>query len=153
MLLLFIMNSSQAQFLKKLKQRIQVKAENVVVEKTSDKVAEKTSNSLDKVLDINPFGNGGNKEDPSTKGIKAINDAHEIAMYFKTEVPVSFNVIYKNKLSNIPEGLKKYFKENERSLMLEMKMNDKDKSKNNATMECIGLEEVQKQIDKSNYNT
>ena len=86
------------------------------------------------------------------KGIKATNDTHEITMYFTTEAPVSFNDIYKNKQSNIPEGLKKYFKENERSLMLEMQMTDKKKNKNNATMECIGLEEVQKQIDKRNYN-
>ena len=260
--LLFITNNSQAQFLKKLKQRIQEKSENIFVEKTSDKVAERTSNSLDKAFDFNPFGQGANKVEPSLipdyydfswkysmlmktehgditfdyflqpgepyfgfnmptmenkaamgdlfmvmdngrkititfiksdknsmamassmpddldfedandkagdfkyeilpekeimgytcKGIKATNDAHEITMYFTTEAPVSFNDIYKNKQSNIPEGLKKYFKENERSLMLEMKMIDKKKGKNNATMECIGLEEVQKQIDKSNYN-
>jgi len=86
------------------------------------------------------------------KGVKATSEDYEMTMYFTTEAPVSFNDIYKNKQSNIPEGLKKYFKENERSLMLEMQMTDRKKSKNNATMECIGLEEVQKQIDKSNYN-
>lgn len=257
----FLMQNTNAQFLKKLKNRIQEKAENVIVEKTSDKVAEKTSNSLDKIFDSNPFGTGANKVEPdlvpdsynfswkysmlmktkdgditfdyflqpeepyfgfnmptvegkeimgdlfmvmdngrkitvtyiksdqnsmamassmpddidleemedtsgdfnyqilpekeimgyTCKGVKATNDEYEMIMYFTTEAPVSFNDIYKNKQSNIPEGLKKYFKENERSLMLEMKMTDKKKSKNSATMECIGLEEVQKQIDKSNY--
>ena len=33
-----------------------------------------------------------------------------------------------------------------------MKMIDKKKNKNSATMECTGLEEVQKQIDKNNYS-
>lgn len=87
------------------------------------------------------------------KGVKATNQEYEITMYFTTDAPVSFSDIYKNKQSNIPEGLKKYFKENERSLMLEMKMVDKKKNKMNATMECIGLEEVQKEIYKSDYKT
>ena len=86
------------------------------------------------------------------KGVKATSEDYEMTMYFTTEAPVSFNDIYKNKQSNIPEGLKKYFKDNERSLMLEMQMIDKKKDKNNATMKCVGLEKVQKQIDKSNYN-
>lgn len=261
--LLFINYNSKAQFLKKLKQRVEQKVENAIVEKTSDKAAEKASNSLDKVFDINPFGNGGSKVDASEipesynfswkysmkmttkdgditfdyflqpgqpyfgfemptmegkkamsnmfmvmdnnkkvtimymqsdknsmmmvngmpddldleetadksasftyetlpnkkimgyncKGVKATNQEHEITMYFTTDAPVSFNDIYKNKKSNIPEGLKKYFKENEQSLMLEMKMVDKKKSKMNATMECVGLEKVQKSINKSDYKT
>lgn len=261
----FLVQNTNAQFLKKLKQRVEQKVENAIVEKTSDKAAEKASNSLDKVFDINPFGNGGggSKVDaseipesysfswkysmkmttkdgeitfdyflqpkqpyfgfnlPTTegkkmtgdmfmvmdnnlkvtimymqsennsmmmingmpddidleetadtsasfsyetlpnkkimgyncKGLKATNDEHEITMYFTNEAPVSFNDIYKNKQSNIPEGLKKYFKENEQSLMLEMNMIDKKKSKMNATMECIGLEEVLKSIKKSDYKS
>lgn len=263
--LFLIHQNIEAQFLKKLKQRVEEKVENTIVEKTSDKAAEKTSNSLDKVFDINPFanGDGNSKVDPSVipdsynfswkyslkmitkdgeitfdyflqpgqpyfgfdmptmedkkvmsnmfmvmdnnlkvtvmylqsdknammmvngmpddidleeaadksasysyemlpnktimgyscKGVKATSDEHEITMYFTTDAPVSFNDIYKNKRSNIPEGLKKYFKENEQSLMLEMEMIDKRKSKMNATMECIGLEEVQKSINKSDYKT
>ncbi len=258
-----LIQTTNAQFLKKLKQRVEQKVENVIVEKTSDKAAEKASNSLDNVFNMNPFGGGSSKIDPSEipnsysfswkysmkmttkegditfdyflqpkqpyfgfnlpttegkkmtgdmfmvmdnnlkvtimymhseansmmmvngmpddidleetadtsasfnyetlpnkkimgyncKGLKATNDEHEITMYFTNEAPVSFNDIYKNKQSNIPEGLKKYFKENEQSLMLEMKMIDKKKSKMNATMECIGLEEVLKMIKKSDYKT
>ncbi|MDD3720984.1 MAG: DUF4412 domain-containing protein [Lutibacter sp.] len=87
------------------------------------------------------------------KGVKATNEEYEITMYFTTDAPVSFNDIYKNKKSNIPDGLKNYFKENEQSLMLEMKMIDKKKGKMNATMECVGLSEVQKSINKSDYKT
>lgn len=85
------------------------------------------------------------------KGVKATNDEHDITMYFTNEAPVSFNDIYKNKQSNIPEGLKKHFKENEKTLMLEMTMKDKKKRKNDTTMECISLEKVKKKINKSDY--
>ena len=44
----------EAQFFKKLKNRIKEKTEQVVVEKTANKVAEKASNSLDKAFEINP---------------------------------------------------------------------------------------------------
>lgn len=262
---IFFTQNTKAQFLKKLKKRVEQKVENVLVEKTSDKAAEKASNSLDKVFEINPFGTGnGNSKIPASeipnsytfswkysmkmttkdgeitfdyflqpgepyfgfemptmddqkvmsnmfmvmdnnikaiimymqsdknsmmmingmpddldleevadesasfnyeilpnkkimgyncKGVKATNQEYEITMYATTDAPVSFNDIYKNKKSNIPDGLKKYFKENEHSLMLEMKMIDKKKSKMNATMECIGLEEVLKTINKSDYKT
>ncbi|NCP06735.1 MAG: DUF4412 domain-containing protein, partial [Flavobacteriales bacterium] len=53
--------TTQAQLFKKLKQSIEQKVENVIIEKTSDKAAEKTSNSLDKVFDINPFSMGKDK--------------------------------------------------------------------------------------------
>lgn len=85
------------------------------------------------------------------KGVKATNQEYEITIYATTDAPVSFNDIYKNKKSNIPEGLKKYFKDNEQSLMLEMEMIDKKKNKMNATMQCVGLEEVKKKINKSDY--
>ena len=54
----FGVSNSQAQFLKKLKNKIEQKVEHVVVEKTSDKAAEKTSNTLDTIFD----GNKGKKE-------------------------------------------------------------------------------------------
>lgn len=44
--------TSQAQFLKKLGKRAQQAAENAVIRKTSDKVAEKTSKTMDKVFDM-----------------------------------------------------------------------------------------------------
>ncbi|MBD0779274.1 DUF4412 domain-containing protein [Maribacter sp. ANRC-HE7] len=257
-LLAFIGNVQQAeaQFFKKLKERVKEKAEYVVVEKTSDKVAEKASNSLDKAFEINPFSMGKGKADPTlvpdsydfswkyslnmkTKdgdivfhyflqpgqpyfgfttplmesmftvmdngrkitvmymqsekspaimansmpddldieeandesatfgyeslpdkeimgytctGVKATNDRYEISMYFTADAPVSFNDIYKNQNKNIPAGLENYFGEDDYVLMLEMQMTDLKKKKRSATMECIGLEEVQRTIIKSDYN-
>jgi len=249
--------TSYGQFLKKLKDRIKEKTEYVVLEKTSDKVAEKAANSLDKVFEINPFSMGKEKVDPNlvpesyefswkyslnmkTKegdmvldyflqpgqpyfgfttplmesmftvmdngrkitvmfmasdknsvmmansmpddldleetedesesfayeslpdkeimgyactGVKATNDRYEISMYFTSEAPVSFDDIYKNKNKNIPPGLENYFGSDDHVLMLEMQMTDLKKNKMSATMECIGLEEVQKTIYKSDYNT
>ncbi len=45
--------NSHAQFLKKLKNRIEQKFENVVVEKTADKTADETSKTLDTIFDGN----------------------------------------------------------------------------------------------------
>ncbi len=85
------------------------------------------------------------------KGVRATNDRHDMTMYFTNEAPVSFNDIYKSDKAQIPDGMIKYFKDGENTLMLELTMIDKKKSKQNATMECIGLEEVQRIIDKSDY--
>ncbi|MGK0253442.1 MAG: OOP family OmpA-OmpF porin [Mariniflexile sp.] len=60
-------SNSQAQFLKKLKNRIEQKVENVVVEKTSDKAADETSNTLDTIFDGNK---GHNKKDKSKSSNK-----------------------------------------------------------------------------------
>ncbi|SFZ89411.1 OmpA family protein [Flaviramulus basaltis] len=63
--------NSQAQLLKKLKKRIEQKVENVIVEKTSDKAAEKTSNTLDTIFE----GNVGNtKRDDKNKSSKQNDD-------------------------------------------------------------------------------
>ena len=62
---LFFIPTSQSQFLKKLQKRVEQKVENTVIEKTSDKAADKASKSVDKAFDVNPFGGGGEKADPS----------------------------------------------------------------------------------------
>lgn len=255
--MLFLFQSANAQFLKKLSNVVQNTVENVIIEKTADKASEKTSNSMDKVLNMNFPGMGQKPVDASEipnsydftwkyslkmttkegdmvldyflkpdqpyfgfntptmedmfmvmdsgkeimviymqsegnstvmamampsdlnieemedksgdftyeilpnktvmgyncKGVRAANDQHTMTMYFTNEAPVSFNDIYKSDKAQIPEGMKKYFKEGENTLMLELTMIDKKKSKLNATMECIGLEEVQKMIDKSDYKS
>ena len=246
---------SQAQFLKKLKKRVEQKVENVVIEKAANKAAEKASKSMDKAFDINPFGGGKEKADPSfvadsydftwkyslkmtskegdmvfdyylkpemsffgfetplmgdmfmimdngnsiivtfmkseennigmvskmnmdlateeskdeatsfryetladktimgflCKGIRATNERYEIEMYFTDEAPVSFDDIYKNQNKNMPSGLENYFNEKDHVLMIQMDMKDLKNNELNATMECIGLEEVQKSIKKSDY--
>lgn len=52
------MQNVEAQFLKKLGDRVKQKVENTIVEKTANEAAEKTSKSMDKVFDSNPFGSG-----------------------------------------------------------------------------------------------
>ncbi len=58
----------EAQFLKKLKKRVEQKVENAVIEKTANKAAEKATNSMDKMFDVSPFGGGKEKADPSLVG-------------------------------------------------------------------------------------
>lgn len=58
----------EAQFLKKLKKRVEQKVENAVIEKTANKAAEKATNSMDKMFDVNPFGGGKEKADPDLVG-------------------------------------------------------------------------------------
>lgn len=48
----FTSNNLNAQFLKKLKQKVEDKVEQVATEKISNKAAEKAGNSLDKILDF-----------------------------------------------------------------------------------------------------
>ncbi len=255
--MLFVFQSASAQFFKKLSNRVQNTVENVIIQKTADKAGEKTSNSMDKILNMNMPGMGQKPVDVSEvpnsydfewkyslkitskegdmildyflkpnqpyfgfntptmedvfmvmdtgnnimviymksegnssimamgmpvdlntdemkdtsadftyeilpnktimgyncKGVRATNDEYDMTMYFTNEAPVSFNDIYKSDKAQIPEGMKKYFKDGENTLMLELTMIDKKKSKLNATMECIGLEEVQKMIDKSDYKS
>ena len=44
-----------------------------------------------------------------------------------------------------------YFNEKDHVLMIQMDMKDLKNDKHNAVMECIGLEEVKKSINKSDY--
>ncbi|MBO3099161.1 DUF4412 domain-containing protein [Gelidibacter pelagius] len=85
------------------------------------------------------------------KGVKAVNEDYEMTMYFITDAEISFDDIYKNSRTKIPDALKDYFNEDDKILMIHMDMRNLKNKKENATMECIGLEEVQKSINKSDY--
>jgi hypothetical protein len=74
-----------------------------------------------------------------------------MVMYFTNEAEVSFDDIFKNSKTKIPVQLKDYFNPDDKVLMISMDMKDLKNEKQNATMECIGLEEVQKSIKKSDY--
>jgi hypothetical protein len=249
--------TAEAQFLNKLKKRVEQKVENAVIEKTANKASEKATKSMDKAFETNPFGRDSNKEkaDPSLvansydftwkyslkmstkdgdmvfdyylkpdapyfgftsatmenmfnvmdtdknimamfmksegnnigmvtqmpddmdfegakdesakfkfeqlpdktvngyhcKGVKATSDEYEMVMYFTNEAEVSFDDIFKNSKTKIPVQLKDYFNPDDKVLMISMDMKDLKNEKQNATMECIGLEEVQKSIKKSDY--
>ena len=72
-------------------------------------------------------------------------------MYFTDEAEVGFDDIYKNNNTKIPPQLKNYFNPDDKILMISMVMTDLKNKKNNAQMECVGLEEVKKMIKKSDY--
>ncbi|MBJ7881505.1 DUF4412 domain-containing protein [Gelidibacter salicanalis] len=85
------------------------------------------------------------------KGVKATSTAYEMVMYFTNETQVSFDDIFKNSKTKIPVALKDYFNPDDKVLMISMDMTDLKNKKNSATMECVGLEKVQKSIRKSDY--
>ena len=85
------------------------------------------------------------------KGVKATNDGYEMIMYFTDEAEISFDDIYKNNNTKIPAQLKDYFNPDDKILMISMDMTDLKNKKNNAQIECVGLEEVNKTIRKSDY--
>ncbi|MDP5081298.1 MAG: DUF4412 domain-containing protein [Winogradskyella sp.] len=85
------------------------------------------------------------------KGVRAINKDYEMLMYFTNETEVSFDDMYKNSKTKIPVQLKDYFNTDDKVLMISMDMKDLNNKKLDAKMECIGLEEVQKSISKSDY--
>ncbi|MDO6758900.1 DUF4412 domain-containing protein [Tamlana sp. 2_MG-2023] len=49
---------SEAQFLRKLKARVEAAAEETVLDRTAERVAEKSSEGVDKIFDVNFKGNG-----------------------------------------------------------------------------------------------
>ena len=85
------------------------------------------------------------------KGVKATNDGYEMVMYFTDEAEVGFDDIYKNNNTKIPPQLKNYFNPDDKILMISMVMTDLKNKKNNAQMECVGLEDVKKMIKKWDY--
>lgn len=64
-ILLFMLQSAEAQFIKKLQKRVEQKVEHAVIEKAANKAAEKVTASMDKAFDINPFGSSKEKADAS----------------------------------------------------------------------------------------
>jgi hypothetical protein len=79
--LVFLGNSIQAQFLDKLKKSVEEKVEKVIIDKTSDKAAQKTDKTLDKVFDVKL---GGDKQ------------AKKITL---ENIPISFEFNYQYRLT------------------------------------------------------
>ncbi|MFH4965932.1 OmpA family protein [Gaetbulibacter sp. M235] len=81
--ILLSVTNSHAQLLKKLKKRIEQKVENVIVEKTSDKAAEETSNTLDTIFE----GNNGRKDKnkSSDQNDDQVNNNDESNEYSETD--------------------------------------------------------------------
>ena len=85
------------------------------------------------------------------KGVKATSSKYEMIMYFTTDAEVSFDDIYKNNQTKIPAQLKDYFNPDDKILMMSMDFTDLKNKKQSGSIECVGLEEVNKTITKSDY--
>jgi hypothetical protein len=89
------------------------------------------------------------------EGYVSENDKTKITFYITDDVPVSFNQALGANVKNMPKGfnasiMKKYA---ENGLMMEMIYEDKKKSKNNMTIECVGLEETDFSIDTTKFGS
>lgn len=91
------MQNVEAQFFKKLGDRVKQKVENTVVEKTANEAAEKTSKSMDKVFDSNPFAAGNQaKADPAVVAKKYdFSWKYSLKMTSKTEGEIVFDYYLK----------------------------------------------------------
>jgi len=89
------------------------------------------------------------------EGYVSESDKNKITFYITDDVPVSFNQALDANVKNMPKGfnasiMKKY---TENGLMMQMIYEDKKKSKNNMTIECIDLEETDFSLDTSEYGS
>ena len=88
-------------------------------------------------------------------GFLSENDKNKITFYITDDVPVSFNQIFGSNVKSLPKGfnpdwVKKYANN---GLMMEMIFEDKKKSKNSMTMQCIGLEKTDFLINTTKYGS
>jgi len=106
---LFASTTTQAQFVKKLKNRVKEKVENRVIEKVSDEAAQKADRQMDKVFDakINPFPMSGER-------------------LSKEDLPAgySFDYLYEVKIETRKDemNIKYYLKENQQYFGADMEM-------------------------------
>ncbi|MUU79340.1 DUF4412 domain-containing protein [Winogradskyella endarachnes] len=89
------------------------------------------------------------------EGYVTENDNMKITFYITDDVTVSFNKAFGANVKNMPKGFDTSIMEKyaENGLMMEMIYVDKKKSKNNMTMECIGLEKTDFSIDTTKYGS
>jgi len=89
------------------------------------------------------------------EGYVSESDKNKITFYITDDVTVSFNQALGANVKNMPKGfnasiMKKYA---ENGLMMQMIYEDKKKSKNNMTIECIDLEKTDFSLDTSEYGS
>ncbi len=85
-------------------------------------------------------------------GYVAENDEYETTMYIAPDVEVSMGKMYSTN-QKFPKSYSFNWSDKalEDGLMMEMRMVDKNKSKNNMTMECVKLEKQHNKVKKSDY--
>lgn len=86
------------------------------------------------------------------QGFQIENEELKMTMYLALEAPISFNQVYGSHMKTTPKGFNsKWLEKAERSIVMEMEINNKKKKKYNAKMTCIALEKSQKTLVVSDY--
>lgn len=83
------------------------------------------------------------------------NKDSKVTFYITNEAPVSFSKMWESDKKNAPKGFNPAWldKYTDNGLLMEMAYVDKKKSKNNMTMECVGLEKTDFSIQASEYSS
>jgi hypothetical protein len=86
------------------------------------------------------------------QGFQMENDEMKMIMYMALDAPVSFNQIYGDHMKTTPEGFDpKWLEKAENSIVMEMEMINKKRSKYNTKMTCVALEKSPKTLVVSDY--
>ncbi len=130
---------SNAQFLKKLKQKVQQAAEEVVIDKASEKAAQETGKAMDSLLDIDSTYQ--NKNEKQLQNIFMQNNANitvEDVYNFNNNVTYKMTIISNNKPSSIDYSM--WFSDNKNYMATEMKnINTEDSKNQNGSMEVLTI--------------
>lgn len=88
-------------------------------------------------------------------GFVGENKDSQVTFYITNEAPVSFSKIWETDKNKTPKGFNPAWVEKytDNGLLMEMDYVDKKKSKNNMTMECVGLEKTDFSIQASDYGS
>lgn len=87
------------------------------------------------------------------KGFQAENEDTVFTFYVTSEPGISFNDIYKNDNTKLPEGFDPEWLEDGKGLIMQMIMEGKKKAKDNFSMTCTGLEKKHFSIHKNEYRS
>lgn len=111
---------ADAQFLKKLKKRVQQAAEETVIDKTAEKAAQETGKAMDSLLEIDPDYQAKNEEQIQNMYLQSGEEIPIEEMYsFNTNVVYQMNFISDNKPTTIDYSM--WFSDNENYMASEMK--------------------------------
>lgn len=86
-------------------------------------------------------------------GYQGENSDMVFTFYVTTEPDINFGDFYKSDKSNLPKGFDPKWIEEGNGIMMQMIMEGKKNSKNNATMTCVALERKASSINKSDYKS
>jgi len=113
-------NETNAQFLKKLKKRVQQAAEETIIDKTAEKAAQETGKKMDSLLEIDPNYKAKNQEQLQKMLMQTGEKIPVEEVYsFNTNVVYQMNFISYNKPSTIDYSM--WFSNDENYMASEMK--------------------------------